>query len=174
MSYQIYKNLAWLNDLPPDEAEYVLRDCCGSRAWARRMTNARPYSMLEDLFQTADSIWQSLSIADHLEAFASHPKIGSTKRAAGQNVRAADWSAGEQSGVDSAANNVRDALADVNSLYEDKFGFIFIVCASGKTAEELLAICRARLGNSVETELVIAGEEQRKITHIRLSKLLEK
>ncbi len=174
MSYQIYKNLAWLNELTLDEAESAFLDCCGSQAWAHRMTAARPFAMLEELFQTAADIWRSLSTVDHLEAFAAHPKIGSKKAAASQNMRAANWSAGEQFGVDSAAKIIRGALADANSLYEDKFGFIFIVCASGKTAEEMLAICRARLGNSVQTELAIAGEEQRKITEIRLSKLLEK
>ena len=174
MSYQIYKNLVWLNELTLDEAESAFLDCCGSQAWAHRMAAARPFVMMEDLFQIATDIWRSLSTVDHLEAFAAHPKIGSKKAAASQKLRAANWSAGEQSGVDSAAKNVRDELVDANSLYEDKFGFIFIVCASGKTAEEMLAICRARLGNSVQTELAIAGEEQRKITEIRLSKLLEK
>lgn len=174
MSYQIYKNLAWLNELTLDEAESAFLDCCGSQAWAHRMAAARPFALLEDLFETATEIWRSLSTVDHLEVFAAHPKIGSKKAAANQNIQAAHWSIGEQSGVDSAAKDVLDELADVNSLYEDRFGFIFIVCASGKTAEEMLAICRARLGNSVQTELAIAGEEQRKITEIRLSKLLEK
>lgn len=174
MSYQIYKNLGWLNDLSPDEAESAFRDCCGSHEWARRMAAARPFAMLDGLFETADRIWRSLLTADHLEAFAAHPKIGSKKATAGQNVQAVNWSAAEQSGMNAAIKDVRDELADVNGLYEDKFGFIFIVCASGKSAEEMLAICRARLGNSVETEFAIAAEEQRKITEIRLKKLLEK
>ncbi|MEQ1923360.1 MAG: 2-oxo-4-hydroxy-4-carboxy-5-ureidoimidazoline decarboxylase [Pyrinomonadaceae bacterium] len=173
MSYQIYKNLAWLNELSLEEAQSAFLDCCGSQVWARRMAELRPFAMLDDLFASADKVWALLSTVDHLEAFAAHPKIGSKKAAASQNVQAASWSAGEQSGVDLAAKDVRDELADANSLYEDKFGFIFIVCASGKTAEEMLAICRARLGNSLQTELAIAGEEQRKITELRLSKLLE-
>jgi len=138
------------------------------------MAATRPFAMIEDLFATADKTWSSLSIADHLEAFAAHPKIGSKRAAASQKVQAAKWSAGEQSGVDSAAQNVRSELDDANRLYEDRFGFIFIVCASGRSAEEMLAICRARFGNSVETELAIAAEEQRRITQIRLNKLLEK
>lgn len=174
MSYRIYKNLEWLNALTLDDAEATFLDCCGSRAWARRMVAARPFPMLEDLFQTAADVWRSLSTADHLEAFAAHPMIGSKKAASSQDMQTANWSAGEQAGVDSAAKSVRYELANANSLYEEKFGFIFIVYASGKTAEEMLAICRARLGNSVETELAIAAEEQRKITEIRLSKLLEK
>lgn len=130
--------------------------------------------MLEDLFENAENIWFSLSPADWQEAFAAHPKIGSRKPAPAQKMRAANWSSGEQSGMDSAEKDVREQMREANRLYENKFGFIFIVCASGKLADEMLAICKARLGNSVETELRIAAEEQRKITEIRLSKLLEK
>lgn len=138
------------------------------------MTAERPFVLLEDLFEKAENIWFALSIADQLEAFAAHPKIGSSKPAATQKKRAAEWSSGEQSGMDDAENDVREQLADANRLYQDKFGFIFIVCASGKLADEMLAICRARFGNSVETEFRIAAEEQHKITEIRLNKLLEK
>ncbi len=130
--------------------------------------------MLETLFGRADQIWDSLGTADHLEAFAAHPKIGSKKPAPAQQIRAADWSAAEQSGMVDAESSVRLQLAEANSLYEAKFGFIFIVCATGRSAEEMLAICRSRLGNSLETELKTAAEEQRKITEIRLSKLLER
>ena len=173
MSFQIYKNLAWLNELSAVEAEATFLDCCGSRKWARRMTAARPFPMLEDMYRAAETIWFSLTPTDHLEAFAAHPKIGSKKAAPVQQFRAATWSAGEQSAMDAAADYVRDSLADANRLYEKKFGFIFIVCATGKTAGEMLAICRVRLGNSAATELQIAAEEQRKITEIRLNKLLE-
>ncbi len=129
--------------------------------------------MLDNLYERAESIWFSLSPADWLEAFAAHPKIGSRKPAPTQQLRAAKWSSGEQSGVDAADEPALIQLADANRLYHKKFGFIFIVCATGKTADEMLAICRARLGNSAETELRIAAEEQRKITEIRLNKLLE-
>jgi OHCU decarboxylase len=172
--YQIYKNLDRLNNLPTREAEAVFLDCCGSREWARRMAESRPFAMLEILFERADSIWLSLSPADWLEAFAAHPKIGSNKGGPTQKKRAASWSAGEQSGMDAADNAVRNELAEANRLYEEKFGFIFIVCASGKSAHEMLAICLARLGNSAETEMRIAAEEQRKITELRLNKLLER
>lgn len=138
------------------------------------MAAARPFPMLENLFTTAERIWFSLPIADHLEAFAAHPKIGSQKSAKSQNDRSSNWSKNEQSGVNEAHGEVRDSLAEANHLYEDKFGFIFIVCATGKEADEMLAICRARLNNSVQTELQIAAEEQKKITEIRLTKLLEK
>ena len=137
------------------------------------MAATRPFPMLEKLFETAERVWFALSTADQLEAFAAHPTIGSRKAAASQKKQAADWSAGEQSGVATAASEVGEQLAAVNRLYEQKFGFIFIVCATGKSADEMLAICRARLGNTPETELRIAAEEQRKITEIRLNKLLE-
>jgi len=173
-SFQIYKNLAWLNDLPVDAAEKAFLDCCGSTEWARRMAASRPYPMLEDLYSRAENVWFLLSVADHLEAFASHPKIGSKKAGTKQPAKSAVWSKGEQSDVASATAEVREQLAEANRLYENKFGFIFIVCATGKTADEMLAICRARLGNSVETELQIAADEQAKITAIRLNKLLER
>jgi 2-oxo-4-hydroxy-4-carboxy-5-ureidoimidazoline decarboxylase len=173
-TFQIYKNLAWLNDLPAAEAETVFRACCSSSEWARRLAEARPFVMLDDLYESAERIWFSLSSVDHLEAFASHPKIGARKAAPKQQARAAEWSSGEQSGVEMASDAVRNELAEANRLYQDKFGFIFIVCASGKSAEEMLAICRARLGNSAETEMRLAAEEQRKITEIRLNKLLAK
>lgn len=170
----IYKNLAWLNDLSKNEAISAFLSCCGSQEWARRMAAARPFPMLEDLFRTAEDIWFSLSSVDHLEAFAAHPKIGSKKAAPKQEAQSAKWSSGEQSGMDAAPDAVREELAEANRLYLDKFGFIFIVCATGRSADEMLAICRARLRNSAATELQLAAEEQRKITEIRLNKLLEK
>ena len=173
MSYNIYKNLARLNALPHAEAESSFLDCCGSSEWARRMAESRPFTMLEDLYRNADDIWFALSPADWLEAFAAHPKIGSKKPVPVQKARAVAWSSGEQAGMQTAEDDVREQLAEANRLYQAKFGFIFIVCATGKTADEMLGICRARLGNSVETEIQIAGEEQRKITEIRLNKLLE-
>ena len=172
--FRIYKNLAWLNDLIYAEAEKTFLDCCGSTEWARQMADARPFAMLEHLFTLAESKWFSLSPADHLEAFAAHPKIGSKKAAEKQQARSAQWSAGEQASVNGSAESILNALAEANRLYQDKFGFIFIVCATGKTADEMLAICKARLGNSVETELNIAAVEQSKITEIRLKKLLER
>lgn len=172
--FQIYKNLAWLNGLSAGEAEKTFLDCCGSSEWARRMAARRPYPILENLYAVAEKAWFSLPVADHLEAFASHPKIGSKKAAKDQPPKSADWSKSEQSNIDAAGGDVRKELVEANRLYEDKFGFIFIVCAIGKTADEMLAICRARLGNSIETELQIAAEEQARITEIRLNKLLER
>jgi OHCU decarboxylase len=173
-SYQIYKNLAWLNDLAPDDAIAAFLDCCGSNVWAERMTNARPFRMLDDLFDSARRIWFSLSPADWLEAFATHPKIGSSSASGEQSATAGSWSAEEQSQVYRSDPKCMDELAEANRLYQKKFGFIFIVFAHGKTAEEMLAICKARYGNSVETELQLAAEEQNKITELRLTRLLER
>jgi 2-oxo-4-hydroxy-4-carboxy-5-ureidoimidazoline decarboxylase len=171
--FNIYKQLAWLNELPDDEASEVLLSCCGSASWAQQMTQRRPFRMLEDLFGAARLLWFRLSRADWLEAFAAHPQIGETGQAQAQTVMSAGWSREEQHAAAQTDSTVLDALAEANRLYKSKFGFIFIVCATGKTAEEMLAICRARYGNSVETELQIAAEEQFKITEIRLYKLLE-
>ena len=171
--FHIYKNLEQLNKLPKDKAEAAFRDCCGSSEWARLMAKARPFAMVEDLYENAENIWFSLSSVDHLEAFACHPKIGSKKTAPKQQAKSAKWSSGEQSGMKSADEKIKKQLAEANRLYLEKFGFIFIVCATGKSADEMLAICRARLRNSASTELQLAAEEQRKITEIRLNKLLE-
>lgn len=115
--------------------------------------------MLGNLFGRADAIWFSLAVDDRLEAFAAHSKNGAVC---------------EQAGAETLETVVRARLAEANTLYEAKFGFIFIISTAGKTADEMLAICLARLGNSLETELQIAAEEQRRITNIRLEKLLER
>ena len=173
VTYLIYKNLAELNDLPQEAAMKTLLDCCGSQKWAEGMRDERPFRNLEHLFHAAEEKWFCLSTVDHLEAFAAHPKIGETKSAK-QGDRFSEWSAAEQAGASSAEDSTKAALAEVNRLYYEKFGFIFIVCATGKSADEMLAIAKARVRNSVETELKIAAEEQSKITKLRLEKLLEK
>ena len=174
MTYLIYKNLAELNELPRDEAMKAMLECCGSRRWAEAMADARPFRTLEHLFYTAEETWFALPTVDHLEAFAAHPKIGDQNPAASQNETSASWSASEQSGVSDAGQSKLEELAKINSLYHEKFGFIFIVCATGKKADEMLAIAKARVRNSVETELKIAAEEQNKITRLRLERILEK
>jgi OHCU decarboxylase len=162
-----------LNNLSASQAESIFLDCCGSREWARRMIEARPFTSEEELLLRAEQIWWVLQPTDWLEAFAAHPKIGAKKAAPSQAERAAEWSKGEQAGMDDAADLTREELARVNVEYEQKFGRIYIVCATGKSAEEMLEICRERLNSSPENELPIAAEEQRKITEIRLRKLLQ-
>jgi OHCU decarboxylase len=161
-----------LNQASREIAESQFLDCCGSRRWARAMTETRPFANIAALLEKAEQIWRSLDAPDWLEAFSAHPKIGARKAAPKQQAQSAEWSRGEQSGTRSADDSVLDALAEANRLYEEKFGYIFIVCATGKSAEEMLEICRRRLNNDADSELPVAAEEQRKITEIRLKKLL--
>jgi len=161
-----------LNSLLPAQAEAELLKCCGCRNWARAMTEARPFASLEDLLDKADSLWRSLTEEDWLEAFRAHPKIGEQKAATAQSEQARSWSTQEQSGTVSAGAETKAALATGNQEYEKRFGFIFIVCATGKTSEEMLAILNRRLQNEPGTELSVAAAEQRKITRLRLEKLL--
>jgi len=136
------------------------------------MTAARPFENKAELLNEADRIWWSLDSEDWLEAFHAHPKIGEKKAAATQSQQARAWSAQEQSGTRNAAADTMAALAEGNREYEQRFGFIFIVCASGKSPEEMVAILKRRLNNEPDGELRIAAEEQLKITRLRLEKLL--
>lgn len=162
-----------LNHLSPQKAEAEFLKCCGSGEWAKRMSDARPFSNADELSSKADETWWNLDEEDWLEAFRAHPKIGEKKAAAAQSADAQRWSAQEQSESERAAAETKAALADGNREYEKRFGFIFIICATGKSAEEMLAALNARLNNDSKTELRAAAEEQRKITQLRLQKLLE-
>jgi OHCU decarboxylase len=164
--------LASSNSLTTDEAEKEFLKCCGSKRWAERLIAERPFESLADLIAKADRIWWSLEPRDWLEAFRSHPQIGEQKAAAATSEQAKRWAEAEQSGVGSAAAQTIQALADRNKEYETKFGYIFIVCASGKSSEGMLAILSSRLGNNPDEELRIAAAEQAKITKLRLQKLL--
>lgn len=164
-------NLAMLNALPPELAEAALLACCGSAIWARRMARARPFDSLGAVQSEAEKIWDDLTPDDWLQAFAAHPKIGG-KRAEAASAQSQVWSEKEQSGTGSAAIETMTELAAGNLAYEERFGYIFIVCATGKTAEEMLAILRGRLQNEPGKELRIAAAEQAKITRLRLEKFL--
>jgi allantoicase len=158
--------IARLNALAPDDARAELLACCGSAAWAQRMVEARPFSDLAALKHQASRTSDSLTERDWLEAFAAHPRIGEKKR------DARGWSSEEQSRVESAGPNTLEALAEANRVYEAKHGFIYIVCATGRGAEEMLALLQERAQNDRRTEVVRASEEQRKITDLRLEKLV--
>jgi OHCU decarboxylase len=168
----MHEGLARLNALDAAEAERELLKCCGSNAWAREMAAQRPFGETRELLTAADDIWRSLDAQDWLEAFAAHPKIGGRKAARAQDAQAQNWSEQEQSGARHAEQSTLDELAAANRAYEEKFGHIFIVCATGKTAGEMLALLRLRLPNDAADELRNAAEEQRKITRLRLEKLL--
>lgn len=159
------------NELSDKEAFDSLFACCGSTNWASRMAGHRPFSTLEDLKTTADTAWGETTETDWLEAFTHHPKIGDTESLKKKFAATAAWASNEQSAVQSAGMEVLEKLAQGNRDYEEKFGFIFIVCATGKTAPEMLALLEARLPNKKEEELRIAAVEQHKITHIRIDKL---
>ena len=161
-----------LNELSGEDAQAEFVKCCGSTRWAQAMTAARPFSAIDELLAKADNVWWSLEKEDWLEAFRVHPKIGEKKAAAAQSEQARSWSAQEQSSASRATTEVMSALVDGNREYEQRFGFIYIVCATGKSSEELLKILQARLKNDSETELRNAADEQRKITRLRLEKLL--
>jgi OHCU decarboxylase len=137
------------------------------------MTDERPFATDDDVLNAADRIWWMLGEEDWLEAFRAHPKIGEKKAAAAQTKTAQAWSAEEQSRTQTASAEVMGELAERNREYEKRFGFIFIVCATGKSAEEMLTLLEQRLTNKPAAELRVAAEEQRKITQLRLKKLLE-
>lgn len=163
-------SLEELNNAPREEAFAALLACCGAPRWAQRMVMARPFADVAALLAEAESIWWELRPDDWLEAFASHPRIG--ERQAQPSTQAAQWSEAEQAGTRNAADETRLALRVANRAYEERFGYIFIVCATGKNTAEMLAACRARLDNDPETELRTAADEQWKITEIRLRKLI--
>jgi OHCU decarboxylase len=165
-------SLASLNSLSAADAKREFLKCCGSTSWAQQMSAARPYNSFADLCDRAERAWWSLNSEDWLEAFRSHPKIGGKKAAAPTAAEAQKWSADEQSGVRDSSQQTLDDLARLNQNYEDNFGYIYIVCASGKSSDEMLAILRERLENDPDEELRIAAAEQAKITKLRLEKLL--
>jgi OHCU decarboxylase len=173
MMIDLREGLARLNSLSAAEAETELLKCCGSTGWARSLLARRPFGDAAELLTAADEVWRGLSARDWLEAFAAHPRIGGREGAArAQHRQAEGWSEQEQSGARRAAPATLDELAAANRAYEEKFGHIFIVCATGKTAAEMLALLQARLSNEADTELRTAAEEQPKITRLRLEKLL--
>ena len=152
-----------LNALPAADAERALLSCCGSLRWARDVATRRPFGSIEELHRAADQAWWSLDRADWLEAFSKHPRIGE---------RATGWSNEEQAAAASAADTVKATLARRNHDYEQRFGHVFLVCATGRTAESMLDDLERRMGNDPETELRVAAGEQAKITRLRLDKLV--
>jgi OHCU decarboxylase len=162
-----------LNRLAGEEAARALLDCCGSARWAREVAALRPFNDADALLAEGERVWFELGREDWLEAFRSHPRIGERKAEARVSTEARRWSEGEQSRARDASAETRAALAAANREYEEKFGFIFIVCATGKTAAEMLDICRRRLANERETELRVAATEQWRITELRVRKFLD-
>jgi OHCU decarboxylase len=173
MSTNLQTDLDRLNSVSAETAAGEFLKCCGSSNWAQRMAAERPFMSLNQLLDSAEQIWWSLDPADWLEAFHSHPKIGEKKAAAPTSDQSKRWSETEQAGVGDAASETLQMLTTLNREYEEKFGFIFIVCATGKSSEEMLEILRDRLGNNSADELRNAAAEQAQITQLRLKKLID-
>ncbi|QKG54746.1 2-oxo-4-hydroxy-4-carboxy-5-ureidoimidazoline decarboxylase [Hymenobacter sp. BRD67] len=156
---------------PTARAE-ALTTCCGATAWVNTLNAQFPFDSIPALYEAADRIWYSLSEADWREAFTHHPKIGDVKALKEKFASTATWAAGEQGAVKQASPDTLEALAAGNEAYERKFGYIFIVCATGKSADEMLALLQARLPHEPGQEIRVAMGEQAKITRLRLEKLL--
>ena len=154
-----------------DEAHELLATCCGSSRWADRMLVRRPFGSRVGLLTAAREEWEALDPRDWQEAFGAHPRIGDRAALAARFPATHELSTREQAGVGGASDDLLEALAAGNRRYEEKFGYIFIVCASGKSADEMLAILTARLNNDRATELRAAAAEQLKITELRLQRL---
>lgn len=167
------EGLRRLNALPDARARGAFFDCCGCAEWSRRMAMRRPFGGVAQLFETADKIWSELGREEWLEAFRHHPPIGGRTARGRQSAAARRWSAKEQSAAQRAPRGALEALAEANHAYESHFRYIFMVCAAGRGSEEILTNLKERLGNDAETELRVAAEEQRKITRLRLEKLIE-
>ena len=161
-----------LNGLEPVALSEALHSCCGSSVWVENMKAIFPVADPSILFAAAVEIWRNCSEKDWREAFTHHPKIGDLEGLKKKFTATEAWASAEQSGASSAPLEVLEALAKGNRIYEEKFGYIFIVCATGKSAAEMLGLLRERLGNEPEKEILIAMGEQEKITRLRLEKLI--
>lgn len=162
-----------LNGLSVDEARRQLHVVCGSAKWVDAMVAGRPFASVESMHAAADEAWFGLQRQDWLEAFSHHPRIGERNLAQAKFAATATQSSKEQSGMAGASEAVRAEFAAGNAAYEKKFGHVFLVCATGKTGEEMLGTLRARMQNDAATELRNAANEQSRIVRIRLGKLVE-
>lgn len=161
-----------LNLMDDEIARSELVRCCGSSRWVMGMIQRRPFSDAESLFAAANEIWINLVADDWKEAFSHHPRIGDIESLRDKFASTSTWAEGEQASTREASEQILRALAASNAAYERNFGFIFIVCATGKTAEEMQSLLKQRLRNDPSDEIRIAAEEQRKITRLRLEKLI--
>jgi OHCU decarboxylase len=154
------------NELPEDKAVSELLAVCHSRRWAEAVAAGRPYADVAALQQAADEVWTGLGPDDWLEALEAHPRIGES------GGSSADWSRQEQAGVGGVGDDVRERIARGNAEYEARFGHVFLISAAGRSADEILAALTERLGNDPDTELAVAAGEHRRITRLRIERLL--
>jgi OHCU decarboxylase len=160
-----------INNLNEQAAEQALSKCCAAPAWIAQMLTRRPFASDEAVAAAAAEIWQSLGRDQWLAAFVAHPKIGDPASLRAKYANTSQWANNEQASVAAAAEQTLIELADYNQRYEQRFGYIFIVCATGKSAAEMLSLLQDRIHNDEATELKIAAAEQLKITLLRLQKL---
>jgi 2-oxo-4-hydroxy-4-carboxy-5-ureidoimidazoline decarboxylase len=160
------------NESSEDAAIASLISCCAAKHWASAVAAQRPFASEASLYETADQAWAAMKEPDWMEAFRAHPRIGERKPASASTQSKA-WSTQEQASVATAQTTILAELAAGNQQYENQFGFTYIVCAIGKSAEEMLAILQRRLRSDRQTELREAAEQQRQITQIRLRKWLQ-
>lgn len=163
--------IAEFDHLELEEKKKLLQTCCGSTAWIDKIVAALPAEDLVDLLEIAEEQWYACNEADWREAFSHHPQIGDINSLKEKFSSTAQWAAGEQASVKQASEQTLEQLAEGNQVYKERFGYIFIVCATGKTADEMLQLLNQRLYNNPEVEIQIAMEEQLKITRLRLEKL---
>lgn len=159
-----------LNNFSDEQANHTFMQCCTSSTWVNSMVQARPYTDIRAIVKHADLAWQDLEESDYLEAFEGHPKIGNVNSLRAKYANTKELAGNEQGLVKEANDEVLEVLAQGNSDYEEKFGFIFIVCATGKSAKQMSDLLQARLPNDKATELKNAAEEQRKIFQLRITK----
>jgi 2-oxo-4-hydroxy-4-carboxy-5-ureidoimidazoline decarboxylase len=164
--------LDWLNGLPYEEAKAEFMRCCGSSRWADGMARARPFKDAAGVLAEAGQLWSKTAAEDWQEAFTHHPRVGDISKLRERFQKTGAWSEQEQKGVQGAGEEVLQALAEGNREYEARFGFIFLICATGKSASEMFEHLRARMKNPPEKELRVAAGEQAQITRLRLEKLL--
>ena len=161
-----------LDAMPAGRAAALLAECCGSSRWVTAMLSRRPFETADRLHAASTEVWHSLDSDDWLESFAHHPRIGQRASDRSQGEQNARWSEAEQQGVDAASEITRSELAKVNRAYEQRFGFIYIVCATGKSADEMLAFANGRMQHDLGQEIAVAAAEQHAITQLRLQKLV--
>lgn len=154
-----------------EKRKEALFKCCSCNSYVEKLSAINSFSSVQELKEASDRIWFSLNERDWLEAFTHHPKIGDVTSLKKKFASTAHWASGEQSSVKDADGETLIELKDLNDAYEKKFGYIFIVCATGKSASEMLSLLKLRIDNAAEEELIIAAAEQNKITHIRIDKL---
>jgi len=168
----VNETLAAWNAAGATEARNAMLACCGSKRWADAMVALRPIASVAALSEEADRVWGTMQEADWLEAFACHPRIGERKVSMHAGEQSSAWSRAEQAQTNAASENVLAEIAAGNQEYEVRFGFTYIVCATGKSADEMLALLKRRLGSTRDSELREAAEQQRQIMQIRLGKWL--